>query len=166
MSSPNKIKTFFRLMHHNSLPTLHYLPRIGLDVNPICHVCGHLSEDINHVFFRNTNSTNFGEFVQANCASTHIVNTIQLSTDNWNDLWHPTKGKPYNTILPWDVVSETSGYKETTINFNKKNHCITFNHVFHQATEYHLFIGSENNSSRHTSTILVNGTLCYKADLN
>lgn len=49
---PNKIKYFLWQCLHNKLPCRKYLPRIGINIDPICHICDSREEEIvTHIFF-------------------------------------------------------------------------------------------------------------------
>lgn len=100
----NKFKTLIWLIHHGRLQTAKYLHRIGIGVNQHCNICAHSEEDINHIFIECINATVFWDTVSSNSMSNDSDISSILSLKNRDQLWKITREKPYNTLLPWDVM--------------------------------------------------------------
>lgn len=103
-SFPNKIKIFLWLMFHNKLPTSRHLNKIGLSIQQGCQICGHHTEDFEHIFFKCAKATSFWDNVLERNTSNHKFDKSILCINNWHKIWGDTKEKNYNQNLKWQVI--------------------------------------------------------------
>lgn len=111
---PNKIKLFVWLGQHDRIPTCHYLNNIGIDINPNCKVCGSV-EITKQIFLDCTLVKRYWEKLGIEDYIDHISNSGEQDRLKAIKCIRNFSIGQWTRIKPFPSISETYGYRETTI---------------------------------------------------